>query len=136
LLYLLGVVALITALWLPGLRAIAQPGARDARRTLEAQIARVRDRARAEGYLYIIVFTPATGRVDVVRWVPRGDDDRARPEDVPALSDALPEGTRVESTTLPGDALVISDTGFPLSRGQIHLRAADGTRARVVISGG
>ncbi|HOS43354.1 MAG TPA: hypothetical protein PK794_06660, partial [Armatimonadota bacterium] len=134
--YLLGVAALSAALWLPGLRAVTQPGARDARQALEARIARARERARAERSLYTLVFTPASGRVDAVRWVPRAHDGGARPEEVPALSAPLPDGARVEHTTLPGDALVISESGFPLSRGQIILRAADGTRERVVLGGG
>jgi hypothetical protein len=134
--FLLGVLTIMAALCLPSVHVISEPSARSARRTLVQRITQVRQLARTQQQHYTIVFTPATGTVDVVRWIPKPGAGRSTPEALPTLSAHVLDGATIETTTLPGDTLVISDTGFPLSRGRIYLRGHDGSRDSVVIGGG
>lgn len=132
-LFALAVLAILLLMSAPSFRNINAPGAHVAQRALLARIDAVRQRARAEGRLYSIVFNPPTGTMSVIRWTPQPGRRQQRADMQPALNTSLPGQAVVEMTTLYNDVLLINRTGFPLSQGRIYLKSADGSHDSVDI---
>ena len=89
-------------------------------------------RARSDHHVYMLSFHPQSGWVTVLRWV-YDREGRILPQKIVPLTGNLPNGATVERISVINNEVIISEHGFPLSRGTIVLRAQDGSRHSVQI---
>ena len=124
----LALLILAALLMVPALRSFVPTTAQTAGAELTQRLKAVETRARIQGRLYTVHFTPRSGKVVVERWTTTQQGVQLQAEEVYPYSAYLRAGTTIETTTLPEYTYTVSDHGFPLTSGRIDLRAPDGSR--------
>lgn len=111
----------------PAIQSFAPSTAQVARTDLARRMKAVEERARTDGRLYTVQFTPASGKIVVLRWLQDKKNGSLQPEQVHPCTGSLLTGTVVVGTTFPDQVFTVSEHGFPLTRGHVDLRAPDGS---------
>ncbi|HEY3379617.1 MAG TPA: hypothetical protein VGL77_19245 [Armatimonadota bacterium] len=117
----------------PTLHLFAAPAVQQGPPALRARVQQVMTSAQRDDRPYSILLCLNSSEIRVVRWVVAPGSQQAQPEPLPKLSAPFPNGITVESTTIDGEELIISERGSLLSVGRIVLKAPDGSRATVEV---